>query len=145
MAVLVLTAANDVARRSCKLLPGNLCSTCTWLRSLFTSADAAGATVDIHTSSCTPLVQLSSDLSVPNHSGHARHRLPTFCSPIRLGNLPPEPNRATEQPRLRFQLCSVQEMLATFNPDQETNKQRVASSCVKYLCVGVCSKQAKVL
>ena len=59
-----------------------ICSAITWPRSLFTSADAAGATVDIHTSSCTPLVQLSSDPSVTNRSGPASNSLPTFGLPI---------------------------------------------------------------
>ena len=54
-------------REAClQLLQGSFCSAVTWPRSLFASVDA----VDIHTSSCTPLVQLGSVLSVPNHSGH---------------------------------------------------------------------------
>ena len=52
------------------------CSGFTWPRSLFISVDAAGATVDIHPSSCTRLVQLRLDLSVPNHSSHERNSLP---------------------------------------------------------------------
>ena len=71
-----------------KLLQGSFCSAVAWPRSLFASADAAGATVDIHTSSGTPLVQLSSDLSVRNHSGHACNSLPTFGLPVK-GATPP--------------------------------------------------------
>ena len=62
---------------------GKLLQPVMWPRSLFTSADAAGATVDIRTLSCAPLVQLNSDLSVPNHSRYARNRLPTFGLPIK--------------------------------------------------------------
>ena len=85
MTALLLTAASDPrgVLASCELLRGSFCSVVAWPRSLFASADAAGATVDIYTSSCTPLVQLSSGLNVPNHSGHARNSLPVFSLPIK--------------------------------------------------------------
>ena len=44
--------------------------------------DAAGASVDIHTLSCTPLIQPSSNLSVPNHSWYARNSFPTTPRPV---------------------------------------------------------------
>ena len=69
---------SDAMRHACKLLHGKICSAVTWPRSPFASVDAAGATVKFHTSSCTPLVQLSLDLSVPNHSEHGRNSFPHF-------------------------------------------------------------------
>ena len=80
----VATAVSDAVRHACKLLQGSFCSAATWLRSLFASVDVAGTTADIYTSSCTPLGQLSLDLSVLNHSGRARNSLSTFGSPIRV-------------------------------------------------------------
>ena len=52
----VAATASNAARRACKLLRGSFCRAVTWPRSLSVSLDAAGATLDIHTSSCTPLV-----------------------------------------------------------------------------------------
>lgn len=51
---------------------------------------------------------------------------------FRLWHLPPEPNRLTKQPRLRFQLCSFQGVLATCAPNRGTKKQRLASVCDKH-------------
>ena len=98
----VATAASDAAERAFKLLQGSFCSAVASPRSplgisnsnacftllvvcssLFSSADTAGATVDSDTSSCTPLVQLISDLSVPSHSGQARNMFPTFGLPVK--------------------------------------------------------------
>ena len=64
----VATAASYAAGRACKLFQGSFFSAVMWPRNLFASVDATGPTVDIHTSSCTPLVQLGSNLGVPNHS-----------------------------------------------------------------------------
>ena len=85
----IATAASDAARCACKRLQGSFCSAVTWPRSLFAFVDAAGATIDTHTSSFTPLVQLSSDLGVPNHSGCARNILSTFSMPIKGATLCP--------------------------------------------------------
>ena len=52
------------------LASGSFCCAVTWLKSLFACVAASSATVDIHISSGAALVQLNSDLSVPNHSGH---------------------------------------------------------------------------
>ena len=60
----VATAASDAARCACKLLQGSFCSAVMCHRNLFASVDAAGATVDIHTLSCTLLVQVNWNLSV---------------------------------------------------------------------------------
>ena len=57
----VAIAASDTMGCVCKLLQVSFCSAVTWPSSFFASVDAAGATVDIRTSSCTPLVQFSSD------------------------------------------------------------------------------------
>ena len=67
----------------CVAIVGKLKSPVTWPRSLFASVDAAGAAEDIHTSSCTPLVQLSLDVNAQNHSGHTLNSLPTFGFPIK--------------------------------------------------------------
>ena len=68
----VATAASDTHREARLLLQGSFCIAVVWPRSLFASVDAVGAT------SCHLLVPLSSDLSMPHHSGHARNGLPTF-------------------------------------------------------------------
>ena len=78
----VATAVSD-AGACLQAVAGKLLQRCPWPRSLFAFVDAAGVFVDIHTSSCTPLVQLSSDLSVPNYSGHVRNSLPTFGLPLK--------------------------------------------------------------
>ena len=58
----VATAVSDAAGHVCKLSQGSFCSAVTWPRSL--------------------LVQLGSDLSVPNHSGQACNSLPMFDLPV---------------------------------------------------------------
>jgi len=72
---------------ACKLWQGSFCSAVMWHRSLFASMYAAGATVDNNTPSFTPLDQLSSDLTVPNHPRQARNSLPTFGLPIKGATL----------------------------------------------------------
>ena len=83
----VAAAASDAAERVYKLLQGSYCSVVTWPRSLVVCVDAAGAFTDIHTSCCTPLVQLSLDLSVLNHSGRARNSLLNFGLTIKCAAL----------------------------------------------------------
>ena len=79
----VAAAASDATGRARKRLQGSSCSEVTWPRSLCASVDTTSAAVDIQTSSYTPLVKLSLDLNVANHSGHVRNSLPTFGLPVK--------------------------------------------------------------
>ena len=83
---LVAAAASDATGRACKWFWGSSCSKVTWPRSLFASVDAAGATVDVHASSCAPLTQLSSDLNTPNHCDceYVLNSSPVFGLPIEV-------------------------------------------------------------
>ena len=77
----VATAASERRHGAClQAVAGKILQRChVATEPLRFSRNAAGTTVDIHTSSCTPLVQLNSDLHVPNHSLD-RHE--TVCPPF---------------------------------------------------------------
>ena len=61
------------------LLPlTHFCHAVRWPGSPFASAEAAGATVDMHASSGTPLVPLGPDLSVPNYDTLDENRSPVL-------------------------------------------------------------------
>ena len=77
-ASLPLRATPRGVHATCKRWQGSFFSAVTWTRSLFSTVNAAGVNVDIRTSSCTSLVQLSSDPSVHSHSRHACNSFPTF-------------------------------------------------------------------
>ena len=75
-------------------------------------------------------------LQIPNYCEIVIDPNSNCPSYIDCDMLPFEPNWATMQPRLRVQLCLVQDVVATYDPQQKIDKQRLACRHVKYLCVG---------